>query len=201
MENGVINIYPEYKYQIIEGFGGAITESVAYLLDTMSEKDAMELLKEYFGADGYNYKFVRMHLDSCDYSLEEYQAVEDPIADPDFKTFSIERDKKYAIKWLKKAMEISAEPINVLVSPWSPPKQWKTPPIKKANDAATYGALEKFMPKIDYETPSRCNGGKLKKEYYGDWARYLVKYIKAYMDEGIPVTMLSIQNESVAATN
>lgn len=50
------------------------------------------------------------------------------------------------------------------------------------------------------EEPQRCNGGSLKPEYYGAWAKYVVKYIKAYLDAGIPVTMLSLQNETVAAT-
>ena len=45
-------------------------------------------------------------IDSCDYSLEEYQAVADPIADPDLATFSIDRDRKYVLPMLKKAIEI-----------------------------------------------------------------------------------------------
>ena len=44
------------------------------------------------------------------------------------------------------------------------------------------------------------SGGSLKPEYYGSWAKYVVKYLQAYLDEGIPVTMLSLQNETVAAT-
>ena len=30
-ENHVINIYPEVTYETLEGFGGAITESAAYV--------------------------------------------------------------------------------------------------------------------------------------------------------------------------
>lgn len=57
------------------------------------------------------------------------------------------------------------------------------------------------MPPVDYDTPSRCNGGSLKPEFYPAWAKYLVKYIQAYLAEGLPVTMLSVQNETVAATS
>lgn len=57
------------------------------------------------------------------------------------------------------------------------------------------------MPEIDYDNPSRCNGGSLKPEYYGAWAKYMVKFVQAYLDEGVPVTMLSVQNEAIAATN
>ena len=53
---------------------------------------------------------------------------------------------------------------------------------------------------VPEEIPQRNHGGSLKPEYYGSWAKYVVKYLQAYLDEGIPVTMLSLQNETVAAT-
>ena len=200
LESGVLNIYPQVEYQTIEGFGGAITETVGYLLSKMDEKTRRAFLEEHYGADGQHYKFVRMHIDSCDYSLEEYAAVADPIADPNFETFTIDRDRMYMLPVLKEAMEISKEPLSVLLSPWSPPKQWKTPPARPKNDASVYGGFMGMAP-VDYDNPSRCNGGSLKPEYYTAWAKYLCKYIQAYLEEGVPVTMLSIQNESIAATN
>lgn len=202
LESGVLNIYPDITYQTIDGFGGAITESVASLLQKMSPEACDSLLKDCFSSEGNRYKFLRMHMDSCDYSLEQYAAVADPIADPNLETFTIERDRKYAIPFIKKAMEISSEPLSILVSPWSPPAAWKTPPAKPKNDLSVYGGFfAGMMPKVDYDTPSRCNGGSLKPEFYPSWAKYLVKYIQAYLEEGLPVTMLSIQNESIAATN
>ncbi len=41
-------------------------------------------------------------------------AVADPIADPDFATFTIDRDKKYPM--LKDAMAMTAQPFSVLVA-------------------------------------------------------------------------------------
>ena len=35
LESGVLNLYPEITFQEIEGFGGAMTESSAYLLSKM----------------------------------------------------------------------------------------------------------------------------------------------------------------------
>ena len=46
---------------------------------------------------------------------------------------------------LKKAIEISAEPISVLMSV-SPPYQWKTAPKIAKNDAAVYGAMGMPVP-------------------------------------------------------
>lgn len=196
-ESNVVNLYPQFSFQTIEGFGGAMTESSAYLLSRMDAKTRRQALLDQFGKEGNHLNFVRVHIDSCDYSLSEYQAVEDPLADPDFRTFSLARDQKYILPVLKEAMEIAEEPLSVLLSPWSPPYQWKTAPKLAQNDLAVYGMLGTEPPK---EEPQRCHGGSLKPEYYGAWARYVVKYIQAYLAEGIPVTMLSLQNETVAAT-
>ena len=201
LESGVINLYPDIAYQLIEGFGGALTDTVGYLYSTLSKKNQKRFLEEYFGIDGHHYRFIRMHMDSCDYSLEEYQAVSDPIADPDFTTFTIERDRKYMLPMLKDAMAMTVLPFSVLLSPWSPPWQWKTPPERPRNDGAVYGEQPGKPENVDYDHPSRCNGGSLKKEHYGDWARYLAKYVQAYLEEGVPVTMMTLQNESIAATN
>ena len=170
LESNVLNLYPDITFQTIEGFGGAITESVASLMETMSPQTRKEFLNEYFSPEGNRYKFIRMPIDSCDYSLEEHAAVADPMADPEFKTFSIDRDLRYGIRAMKEAMEISPEPLSILLSPWSPPACWKTPPAKPKNDASVYGGdfFSSMMPPVDYEKPQRCNGGSLKPEHYGD---------------------------------
>jgi O-Glycosyl hydrolase len=64
-------------------------------------------------------------MDSCDFSLDQYTAVPNPEQDPELKTFSLERDKKYIIPMIKEAMELSEIPLSVLLSPWSPPASWK----------------------------------------------------------------------------
>ena len=38
IESNVINLYPDFAFQTIEGFGGAMTESSAYLLSRMDEE-------------------------------------------------------------------------------------------------------------------------------------------------------------------
>ena len=205
VENGVLNIYPQIRYQKIEGFGAAMTETSAYLFSQMDEATRKEALGKYFGDDSNQLTFLRMSIDSCDYSLEEYQAVDDPTADPELKTFNLDRDHIYTLPMMKEALALAKQPIQVLLAPWSPPAVLKTPPAAPKNDAATYGAAAgpfaaMMGGQIDYTKPQRCNGGSLKHEYYGIWAKYLVKFTQAYLDEGIPVTMLSLQNESVAAT-
>ncbi len=198
IESNVVGLYPDYLFQEIEGFGCAMTETSCYLLSKMTPANRQEALKCWFGKGGINARFVRIHIDSCDYSLEEYQAVANPLEDPELTTFSISRDRKYIIPVVKEAMELSGEPVSVLLSPWSPPAQWKTLPEIKKNDVIIYGGKENS---IDPSKPNRCFGGRLKPEYYPSWAKYLVKFVQAYLDEGLNVTMLSVQNEANAATD
>ena len=197
-ESNVVCVYPDYTFQTIDGFGCAMTEGTCYLLSKMEPETREAALKCWFGPDGMNARFIRIPIDSCDYSLEEYQAVADPLADPELETFSIDRDRMYILPVVKEALELAGGQLSVLMSPWSPPYQWKTPPEKQENDTQVYGGLPD---PIDYSRPDRKNGGRLKSEYYGSWARYLVKYVQAYLNEGIPVTMLTVQNEASAATN
>ena len=85
VENGVINLYPRIQYQRIDGFGAAMTETSAYLFSKMDPETRAAALKKYFGPGSNQVTFLRMSVDSCDYSLEEYQAVADPLNDPDFE--------------------------------------------------------------------------------------------------------------------
>lgn len=37
-ENKLINIYPQMKYQKLEGFGGAVTDSAGYVFSLLNEE-------------------------------------------------------------------------------------------------------------------------------------------------------------------
>jgi len=192
-----VGLYPSHTFQTVEGWGCAMTEASCWLLAQMTPEDRRAALSRWFGPEGVNARFIRMHIDSCDYALSEYQSVADPLADPELETFNIDRDRQWTLPVVKEAVAMAGGGLRVLLSPWSPPWQWKTPPEFTQNDAAVYGGAQ-F--EIDTTKPGRSFGGRLKREYYGPWARYLVRFIQAYLAEGIPVGMLSIQNEASAAT-
>ena len=67
-----ITLNPKKKYQTISGFGGAFTESSAYLLNKLSKKNRDTILKAYFAEDGARYSLARTHMNSCDFSLSNY---------------------------------------------------------------------------------------------------------------------------------
>ena len=97
-----IKINTEKKYQIITGFGGAFTESSAYLLNQMSDAKRKEIIEAYFSENGSNYSLTRTHMNSCDFSLSNssYSPVEGDI---NLKHFSVEEDMDDIIPMIKDA--------------------------------------------------------------------------------------------------
>ena len=168
----VLNIYPDVRYQTIEGFGGAFTEAAAYTLSLMDEKIQNEITDAYFGKSGIGYSLCRCHINSCDFALGNYAYVEDEN-DKELKSFDISRDKKYIIPFIKKAQEASVNEIVFLASPWSPPAFMKT-------------------------NGDMNHGGKLKPEYREMWARYIAHFVKEYEKLGIKISKITVQNEPEA---
>ena len=101
-ENELINLYPQVKYQSFDGFGGALTDSAGYVFSLMNEEQKTEMLKQYFGRDNMKYNMVRIPIDSCDFSVEHYEADSDE-QDENFEKFSFERVEKYILPLLDAA--------------------------------------------------------------------------------------------------
>lgn len=171
-ENNAVNLYPDITYQTLDGFGGAVTEAVGYVLSQLDEARREEALRSYFGKGGLQYTWLRVPVDSCDFSLSSYCAVKDP-RDLEFNTFSLDRDLQYIVPVLRRAQELSAQPLSLMLSPWSPPAFMKT-------------------------NNSRRFGGRLREDCYGQWAKYLCRYVREYRNLGFSVKLLSIQNEPKA---
>ena len=172
IEYPVINIHPNIQYQTFHGFGGTFTEASAYCVKQLGEEKGQKLVNEFFSEEGLQYTCGRVHLDSCDASLGNYSACNDP-SDLSLNTFSLERDHQYLIPMIQKAQKVSVRPLTLMVSPWSPPAFMKT-------------------------NGEKNHGGKLKEEYYSLWAKYICRFIKEYDKLGIHFSMLSLQNEPKA---
>ncbi len=166
--NSKITLDPSKKYQTISGFGGAFTESSAYLLNKLSQKNRDTILKAYFAKDGARYSLTRTHMNSCDFSLTNYSYT--PVAgDKELKHFTIQEDKDDLIPMIKDAMAISEDCFNIFASPWT------AAPWMKDNN--------------------HWVGGKLLPEYYDTWALFFSKYLDAYKAEGIDIWGFTVENE------
>ncbi|WP_139957145.1 glycoside hydrolase family 30 protein [Flavicella sediminum] len=166
--NSTIKIVPNQKFQTITGFGGAFTESSAYLLNQLSKKNRDTILEAYFSKKGANYSLTRTHMNSCDFSLSQYSY--SPVeGDTALKHFTIKEDLDDLIPMIKDALKISEDGFKIFASPWT------AAPWMKDNKAWV--------------------GGKLLPEYYDTWALFFSKYIDAYKTEGIDIWGFTVENE------
>ena len=157
--------------QSILGFGGAFTEASASIYNELDVDKKSEIIQAYFGDSGNQYNMGRTHINSCDFSLGNYALCEDE--DRNLDGFSIERDKKMLIPFIKEALNEASSSVLIMASPWSPP------PWMKTNNQMNHG-------------------GKLKEEFQDTWAEYYCKYIEFYERDGVPIWGISVQNEPEA---
>ncbi|MBD3418783.1 MAG: hypothetical protein GF398_01570 [Chitinivibrionales bacterium] len=182
-----VTVDPGTKYQVIDGFGGCFNElgwdAISQLPDTKRE----EVFRTIFDpVDGCNFNYCRMMIGSSDFSSAKYgdPTSDDPRwfslamtpGDTGMEHFSIERDKKAMIPYIKNAMRYNPE-LKVWGSPWSPPV-W----LKRGNNPSYAGGY------ID-ATPVKFRA----------LARYFSRYIQTYRAEGINVIGYHPQNEPGAA--
>jgi glucosylceramidase len=171
--NPVILLDASKTFQVIEGFGGALTDAAAETYSKLPEKVRHEFLNAYFSPEtGIGYSLCRTHINSCDFSSASY-AYDSVAGDTKLAHFSIEHDRQFRIPLIKQALAVSRNGFKVFASPWSPPAWMKT-----NNDM--------------------LHGGVLKPESRQTWADYFVRFIRAYKDEGIPIWGVTIQNEPMA---
>lgn len=160
-------VYEKTDFGKCGGFGVALTGASCYMLSKMEKEARKEFLKSIYSKEGLNLSVARLAIGSCDYSAEIY-TYDDVPGDISLEHFSVERDRRYIIPMIKEILEIRPD-LFIFASPWSPPGWMKTG-----------GCI--------------C-GGYMRSKYIKVFAKYIVKYLKAYEAEGIHISALTPQNE------
>ena len=169
----VLLVNTERRFQTLLGFGGAFTEAAAVTWQRLGTAQREQLLRDYFDRDaGHGYTMCRVHMNSCDFGLGNYAHVE-TTGDVELKSFNIERDRQALLPFIQAALRAAGRPIQLLVSPWSPPA-WM-----KSNGEMNHGGT--LLP--------ACRQA---------WARCFVRFIQAYQAAGVPIWGVSVQNEPAA---
>lgn len=152
--------------QEIEGFGGSLTGSSAYLIKNMSEAARTKLLNDLFTESGIALKYLRLTIGSSDFSIGNYTYCDES----GINNFAIPTtDKRDLLPVLKEILALNKN-IKLMSTPWSAPAWMK----KNKN---LYG------------------GSLIGESVYNDFSDYFVKYIQAYKNEGINIDAISLQNE------
>jgi len=124
--NTVVSIDSSITYQTMDGFGAAMTESSAYLINQLTQEQRDVILNDLFGEDGIGIGFVRLPMGASDFALSNYSYndIEEGTTDLNMEHFSLQRDFDHVIPILKMVKNIK-EDVLFLGSPWSAPAWMK----------------------------------------------------------------------------
>ena len=167
-----ITIDTSQRFQKVHGFGAAMTDASAQVISQLPEPRRRALMAELFGRanGGLGLSFTRLPVGASDFSTSDYSYDDTPGNTPDLELrhFSIERARKYVLPRVREALTINPH-LLVMISPWSAPAWMKS----------TRSLIK----------------GQLVPRYYPAFANYLARTVQAFAREGVPVSMLTIQNE------
>mgnify|MGYP003623226692 CR=1 FL=1 len=123
-----------------------------------------------------------------DYSRNWY-SYDETDGDFELKNFSIDRDKEAVIPYIKSALALNPN-IRLWASPWSAPTWMKTNK-HYANRSTECNDLPK-----EKEVPLYTDQFIQEDAYLRAFALYFSKYLDAYKNEGINISMVMYQNEA-----
>ncbi len=171
-----VSVYPDAVRQTIEGFGGAFNEKGWQALSVLDEGQRRDVMRRLFDpVEGLGFSVCRVPIGSSDYALDRY-TLNETTGDFEMKHFSIDRDRRHLIPYIKEAMLFQPK-LRLWASAWTPPTWMKD---NRAFDSGTF-----------LDDP----------KMYRAYALYLLKFIRAYGAEGLPIEAVAVQNEPGTLTN
>ncbi len=172
-----LRLYPDVTFQEIAGIGGCFNEIGGEALLSLEQSKQSEVLNALFNLEsGSGMAFCRASIGSSDFGIDAYSFSE--VADDyQMEHFSLEREKKYMLPYIQKALSVNPD-IRLFGSPWSPPAWMKHS-----------GYMDRGV-----EFPEK-NELKNDPKIYDAYALYFLKYVEGYKAEGVDVERILIQNE------
>jgi glucosylceramidase len=173
----VIQINGTIGYQKVSGFGGALTDSSAWLIhDELTGTVRTKLMGKLFGPRGIGLGFLRLPMGASDFTRDglpySYDDLPTGESDRHLRRFSIAHDRAYVIPTLREALKDNPQ-LEIVASPWSPPA-WM-----KANNSLS----------------NEDGAGTLLSWAYRPLADYFVKFLQAYRRAGVTISAVTPQNE------
>ncbi len=168
----VVEIDPSRTGQSLLGMGASLEHSTCSNLAKLPSKERERVVESLVSPKkGIGMNLMRLCIGTSDFTGEPYYTYNDLPAgetDPDLKRFSIEKDRAYVLPTVRLAKRKNKD-LLFFASPWSPPAWMKT--------------------------NGKLGTGRLRKDCYPVFARYLLKFIEAYRAEGIDIHAITVQNE------
>ncbi|MBU2997984.1 hypothetical protein KO500_16195 [Cellulophaga baltica] len=191
-----ITVNTENQEQEITGFGGCFNELGWDALGMVTPEEKQQILNDLVSQEtGCKFNLFRMPIGANDYAVDWYSFNE---TDGDFamENFSIDRDKKRLIPYIKEAQKINPD-IAVWASPWCPPSWMKHSKHYACKANPEFNDLPLELSNTE-ELVSRFI---TEPEYFESYALYFSKFVQAYAAEGIEIGAVHVQNEYNSAQN
>lgn len=184
--SAVVKIDTDLRFQTIIGFGGAFTESAAVNFYKLPKDVRERMIEAYFGESGIGLTMGRIHINSCDFSLDSYNFDHVPN-DYHLEHFdtNVTHDELHVLPFIREAISVSSRPLRLVASPWSPPPWMKVP--LPTQTKGTYA--------VGMDSSAQPNGLIQSNKIKTTWAKYITKFVKAYKEKGVNIWAVTPQNE------
>ncbi|MCA9259917.1 MAG: ASPIC/UnbV domain-containing protein, partial [Planctomycetales bacterium] len=174
-----ITVAPTTEYQTMVGFGAALTDSSAWLMQhALDDAQRDDLLRRFFSpTEGIGISYLRVPMGASDFTASGFYTYNDAPTggtDVDQSQFSIAHDLDYIVPQLKAALGLNPQ-LQLMATPWSAPAWMKT------NHSLA--------------------GGSLATQWEPSYAEYLTRFVEAYAAQGIVFDALTVQNEPQHTSN
>lgn len=194
--DGAIVVNPEERRQTIDGFGGSLTESSAFVLACLTPEQRKAILEELYGEKGANFTITRTQIGASDFSVEGKYSLAEVDGDTALLSFSLDRDKEgFAKAKYPQIQDEHYDLYHLMLEVWN---------IKQAQADKTYRIMANTWTapawmkenKKYYERENGFHrGGALLPQYYQTYADYLAKYVEAWRAEGVDIWAVTPVNE------
>lgn len=184
------------RRQTIDGFGGSLTESSAFVLACLSPEQRQAILEELYGEKGANFSVTRTQIGASDFSVEGKYSLAEKDGDVALESFSLDRDKEgFPQAKYPQIRDEHYDLYHLMLDVWN---------IKQAQDDKTYRIMANTWTapawmkenKKYYERENGFHrGGALLPQYYQAYADYLAKYVEAWRAEGVNIWAVTPVNE------
>ncbi|MBX3421929.1 MAG: hypothetical protein KF752_10290 [Pirellulaceae bacterium] len=168
----VVEVDASKRRQSILGLGASLEHATCENLSKLSTSARDDVLRRLVDPEyGIGMNLMRVCIGASDFIGEPYYTYNDVPegqTDPELENFSIDSDRRYVLPIIQRAIQLNPN-LLIFASPWSPPAWMKD--------------------------SGRLGTGSLKPEYYATWAKYLLKFIEAYQQAGVPIYAITVQNE------
>ena len=194
-ENAVV-INPAETRQTIDGFGGSLTESSAFVLACLTPEQRQAVLEELYGESGANFSMSRTQIGASDFSVEGKYSLAEEDGDTELLSFSLDRDKEgFSRSVYPQVKDCNYDLFHLMKDVWEIKQAQADKSYRIVANTWTAPAWMKENKKYYERENGFHRGGALLPEYYDAYARYLTKYVQAWKAEGVDIWALTPVNE------